>query len=99
MKQRGLVGDLSNKIWQIVMTDEFKFGAPNIRGDCDQKFFVYPKLSELRKFCCNSLPNNERLHCTLKRMKIGTKNDYYVLYLEYLGKTKKAFIINQGRFF
>ena len=46
---------------------------------------VYPKLSKLRNFVCNSLPNNERLHCTLKRMKIGKKQDYYILYLEYLG--------------
>ncbi len=46
---------------------------------------VYPKLSKLRTFVCNSLPNNERLHCTLKRIKIGSKHDYYVLYLEYLG--------------
>ena len=44
MKQRGLVGDLSNKIWQIVLSDEFKFGAPNVRGDCDQKFFTHLEL-------------------------------------------------------
>lgn len=48
---------------------------------------VYPKLSKLRKFVCSSLPNNERLHCTLKCLNIDNKNydDYYVLYLEYLG--------------
>jgi len=48
---------------------------------------VYPKLSKLRKFVCSSLPNNERLHCTLKCLSIENKSfdDYYVLYLEYLG--------------
>lgn len=46
---------------------------------------VYPKLSKLRTFVCNSLPNNERLHCTLKRVKVNSKYDYFVLYLEYLG--------------
>jgi len=46
---------------------------------------IYPKLSKLRTFVCNSLPNNERLHCTLKRMKTESKYEYYVLYLEYLG--------------
>ena len=46
---------------------------------------VYPRLSGLRSFACNSLPNNERLHCTLRRVKVSSKCDFYVLYLEYLG--------------
>jgi hypothetical protein len=31
---------------------------------------VYPKLSELRRFVSTSLPNSERLHCTMKRINV-----------------------------
>lgn len=45
-----------------------------------------PKSAQMRRFVCMSNPNSERLHCTLKRINLNNNNDYFILYLEYLGK-------------
>ena len=47
----------------------------------------YPKnIDELRTFVCTNSKQTERLHCTMKRNTDENNNDYYTLYLEYLGE-------------
>jgi hypothetical protein len=46
---------------------------------------IFPRSNELRKFISTPLVNNERLHCTLKRIDLKSRYDYYILYMEYLG--------------
>ena len=47
----------------------------------------YPKsIDELRVFVCTSSKQSERLHCTMKRNLDENNNDFYTLYLEYLGR-------------
>ena len=45
----------------------------------------YPRSSALRRFVCHCLPNNERLHCTMKHITTSSSEEFYTLYLEYLG--------------
>jgi hypothetical protein len=47
---------------------------------------IYPNDSELRKFVCTNSKQYERLHCTMKRNSDENNNDFYTLYLEYLGE-------------